>query len=162
MGLSNQILIEGDDSSSMRTGEEAGFTGSVDGGINELGNMFNYVGPCFLHYVLDHDANVKPNKSSAAWTALSKPFNPNSERKLLTQYYQAAFVALRFHDAVRRFRRADLLASFRYLTYDPRGSMPRSRVPQSNPGVLQRTASEYLCSRTRTVLISSPPPRVNK
>ena len=49
MGLIEQMLIEGNDSLLYKElAQKRGITDSVEGGINALGNMFNYNGPMLL------------------------------------------------------------------------------------------------------------------
>src|SRR5205085_1826578 len=46
MGMMDQLLVQGDDSLLYQElVKRRGFTGEVNGGINMLGNMFNYKGP---------------------------------------------------------------------------------------------------------------------
>ena len=56
MGLLEQMLIEGDDSLlHQELVQKRGLTDSVDGGINLLGNMFDYNGPMLLIAHLTYD-----------------------------------------------------------------------------------------------------------
>src|SRR5436190_8228783 len=61
MGLIDQILIEGDDSSLYQElVQKRGVTAGVEGGINYLGNMFNYKGPMLWMADLRYDPTTKP------------------------------------------------------------------------------------------------------
>ncbi|MDP8982147.1 MAG: insulinase family protein [Acidobacteriota bacterium] len=166
MGLLDQILIEGDDSLLYEElVKKRGFTGSVDGGINELGNMFNYNGPMLFTTSLIHDANVKPQQILAAVDSVieglqSKPV----DRKLLDRSLTKLRSSL--YDSITQFGGfgcADLLASFSLFDDDPsRINSLEAEFRKVTPELLQRTAREYLRSTNRTVLILEPAPGVKK
>lgn len=62
MGLIDQMLVQGQDSKLfLALVQEKGYTGSVSGGINYLGNMYNYSGPMVWMADLIYDANVSPD-----------------------------------------------------------------------------------------------------
>ena len=163
MGLLDQILIQGDDSLLYEElVKKRGFTGSVDGGINELGNMFNYDGPMLFTTSLIHDANVKPQQILAAVDGVieglqSKPV----DRKLLDRSVTKLRSSL--YDSMTQFGgfgRADLLASFSLFDDDPsRINTLEAEFRKVTPELLQRTAREYLRSTNRTVLILEPAAR---
>src|SRR6267378_3193651 len=167
MGLLDQILIEGDDSLLYEElVKKRGFTGSVDGGINELGNMFNYDGPMLFTTSLIHDANVKPQQILAVVDSVIEAVQSKSvERKLLDRSITKLRSSL--YDSMTQFGsfgRADLLASFSLFDDDPsRINSLEAEFRKVTPELLQRTAREYLRSTNRTVLILEPAPReVNK
>ena len=59
MGLLDQILVQGDNSLLVQKLEnEKGFSSDVNGGINYLGNMFNYKGPMLWMYDLTYDTET--------------------------------------------------------------------------------------------------------
>ena len=59
MGLLNQILVQGDDSLLVQElVKKRGYAASVDGGINELGNQYDYRGPMLLTASMVHDDGV--------------------------------------------------------------------------------------------------------
>src|SRR6202795_4451227 len=61
MGLLEQMLIEGDDSLlRQELVQKRGLTDSIEGGINMLGNMFNYKGPMLLAADVTYDPTTKP------------------------------------------------------------------------------------------------------
>jgi predicted Zn-dependent peptidase len=61
MGLIDQILIEGDDSlEHQELVQKQGLTAGVEGGINYLGNMFNYKGPMLFMADLKFDSGTSP------------------------------------------------------------------------------------------------------
>ena len=56
MGLLDQVLLQGDNSLlAQKLEKEKGYTSKVSGGINYLGNMFNYKGPMLWMYDLTYD-----------------------------------------------------------------------------------------------------------
>src|SRR5260370_19239757 len=79
MGLIDQILIEGDDSLEYQElVQKRGVTAGVSGGINYLGNMFNYKGPMLFMADLKFDPATKPAEivkefDGAIETLRSKP-----------------------------------------------------------------------------------------
>ncbi|MEQ9305473.1 MAG: pitrilysin family protein, partial [Marinoscillum sp.] len=59
MGLIDQLLLQGDDALfTQKFVKDKGYTGSINGGINMLGNMFNYNGPMLWMGSLVHDKEV--------------------------------------------------------------------------------------------------------
>src|SRR5690606_20383005 len=59
MGLLNQILIQGSNSLlQLKLVNEKGYTSNVSGGINYLGNMFNYNGPMQIMFDLTYDTET--------------------------------------------------------------------------------------------------------
>jgi zinc protease len=62
MGLIDQVMVQGQDSKLfLSLVQDKGYTGSVSGGINYLGNMYNYKGPMVWMADLIYDANVSPD-----------------------------------------------------------------------------------------------------
>src|SRR4051812_11927144 len=67
MGLLDQILLQGEDSLLYQElVKKRGFTAGVPGGINLLGNMFNYNGPMLWMGYLFHDSTKSPDEIMAA------------------------------------------------------------------------------------------------
>jgi predicted Zn-dependent peptidase len=61
MGLLDQLLLQGNDSKLYQAlVQKKGYTSTVSGGINYLGNMFNYKGPMLWMGDLIHDSTVPP------------------------------------------------------------------------------------------------------
>src|SRR5438874_77750 len=74
MGLIDQLLIEGDDSLAYQElVQKQGLTAAVQGGINYLGNMFNYKGPMLFMADLRYDAATKPGTIVKAWDTAVEP-----------------------------------------------------------------------------------------
>jgi zinc protease len=74
MGLIEQMLLEGDDSLFYKElVQKRGLTDSVEGGINMLGNMFNYYGPMLLAADVRYDPTTKPETVLSAMDAAIDP-----------------------------------------------------------------------------------------
>ncbi len=160
MGLLDQILLEGDDSKlRQKLVQEKGYTASVSGGINLLGNMFDYDGPMLWMASLIHDKKVSADEILKAWDDVidevtSKPIDQVTVDR--------ALVKLRsdFYDQVGGFfgfGRADLLCSFALFDNDPsRINTLEEQFKKISPELLQKTAREYLRKGNRTILIIEP------
>jgi hypothetical protein len=67
MGLIDEILLQGNDSLLYQElVKKRALTGNVSGGINLLGDMFNYSGPMLFTASLFHDGTTKPDDVIAA------------------------------------------------------------------------------------------------
>jgi len=160
MGLIDQILIEGDDS---RMYEELvqkrGMTGGIEGGINLLGNMYNYNGPMLWMLDLYHDNNVKDD---AIVTAIDSVIEPIRTKPVDQKTLERALVKMRsaFYDEVSQFNgfgRADLLASFALFDDNPqRINDIEAQFRKVTPALIQKTAEEYLRPTNRTILTIEP------
>ena len=74
MILLDQILIEGDDSLlHQELVQKRGYTGGVEGGINLLGNPFDYQGPMLFIANLTYDPSTKPDDILAAMDGVIEP-----------------------------------------------------------------------------------------
>ena len=160
MGLIDQILLQGDDSRIRQAiVKEKGLTGGVDGGINLLGNMFNYNGPMLWMGSLFHDSNVPADTIIAALDSvlIDLATNPVDQETL-----DRAIVKMRsnLYDAAGGFfgfGRADLLASFALFDNDPaRINTLEDEFRKVTPELIQQTAQEYLRATNRTVLTVEP------
>jgi zinc protease len=160
MGLIDQILLQGDDSRIRQAiVKDRGLTGSVDGGINLLGNMFNYNGPMLWMGSLFHDSNVPADSIIAALDSvmIDLATNPVDQEAL-----DRAIVKMRsnLYDAAGGFfgfGRADLLASFALFDNDPaRINSLEEEFRKVTPELILRTAQEYLRTTNRTVLTVEP------
>jgi len=160
MGLLDQILLEGDDSLfHQELVQKKGMTGDVSGGINLLGNMYDYNGPMLWTASLFHDSNVKDDDILAAVDSVIEPLRSNRiDQKTLDR----ALVKLRsdFYDQVGQFNgfgRADLLASFALFDDNPqRINGIEAQFRKITPALIQKTAQEYLRPSNRTVLVVEP------
>jgi len=164
MGLLNQLLLQGDDALlRQELVKRKGLTGNVSGGINLLGNMFNYNGPMLWLVSMFHDANVPADD-------LLKASDTVIERVRTTPIDEATIERLRtkmrsdLYDQMEQlfgFGRADLLASFALFDDDPsRINTLEAEFRKVTPAIMQRTAQEYLRPTNRTVLTIEPKPAV--
>jgi len=157
MGLLQQILLEGDDSRLHQAlVSETGLTGSVSGGINwPLGNMFNYNGPMLFSSWLIHDAETSPDSILAI---IDREVGALRDNGVEPDVLERAKVKLR-SDLVDTiggtfgFGLADLLASFALFDDDPaRVNALVDRFERVTPGLIRRTARDWLRPENRTVI----------
>jgi zinc protease len=158
MGLIDQLLVQGSDSKLyQKLVQEKGYTGNLSGGINYLGNMFNYNGPMIWMADLIHDSNVSSD------SVLQQVDEAIAELNGVTQEdIDRAIIKIRsnLYDNLGQafgFGRADLLASFALFDDDPaRINTLESEFRKVTPGVIKKTVTEYLRSTNRTILIVDP------
>ncbi len=160
MGLLDQILVQGDNSLLHKSlVKENGYTAGVGGGINYLGDMFNYNGPMLWMFNLTHDGEVSADSIIASVDQVMMDLQTNGvTQKMLDN----AMIKIRssIYDKAGGFfgmGKADLLCSFALFDDDP------SRINNLEEGFKQvtkedisRTISEYLRSTNRTVLALKP------
>ncbi|HWP81931.1 MAG TPA: pitrilysin family protein [Bacteroidota bacterium] len=160
MGLLDQILLQGDDSMLRRVlVNKKGLTGGVSGGINLLGNMFNYNGPMLWTISLFHDKNVSSDTIMAAadevieevrTKVLDKSVLERARVKLRSGLYETL-------GGLFGFGRADLLACFALFDDDPsRINKLEAAFDKVTPELLKATAAEYLRPTNRTILTVTP------
>ncbi|HUQ32789.1 MAG TPA: insulinase family protein, partial [Pyrinomonadaceae bacterium] len=160
MGLLDQILLQGEDSLLYQElVKKRGFTASVPGGINLLGNMFNYNGPMLWMGYLFHDNGKTPDEILSAVDSViegvqSKPVDRATLDRAITKLRSG------FYDTVTTlngFGRADLLSSFALFDDNPeRINTLEAEFRKVTPELIQRTAREYLRKTNRTVLTIEP------
>jgi len=163
MGLLEQMLIEGDDSLlHEELVQKRGLTDSVEGGINLLGNMFNYNGPMLLMANLTYDPTTKTETVIEAIDTVVEPLrNKPVDQKSLDR----ARVKLRssLYDTMGQFGGfglMDLLASFALFDDDPaRVNTLVSQFEKVTPEEVQKTAQEYLRPTNRTIVTLEPAPK---
>lgn len=160
MGLIDQLLLQGDDSM-LREAlvQERGYTSSVDGGINLLGNMFNYNGPMLWMGYLFHD-NTTPSDSirrvieSVIERLAATPVDAATLERAKVKFRSSFYSDLDFFFGVGR---ADLLASFALFDDDPaRINTIDKMIGQVTPELIRKTAREYLRPTNQTVLTINP------
>jgi zinc protease len=157
MGVIDQLLVQGQDSKLFqKLVQEKGYTGGVSGGINYLGNMYNYNGPMIWMADLIYDSKVSPDSIiSVVEEAIGELGNVTQEDvdlaviKLRSDLYSTL--------GGNGFGRADLLASFALFDDDPgRINTIESEFRKVTPDLVKKTAEEYLRSTNRTILIVDP------
>jgi predicted Zn-dependent peptidase len=162
MGLLSQILVEGDDSLLYQElVQKRGVTAGVQGGINYLGNMFNYKGPMLWMMDLRYDNSTNPEDIVKAVDGVVEPLRTKPVDKATLE---RSLVKLRssLYDSIGTFSGfglADLLASFALFDDDPaRVNSLVGQFEKVTPELIQKTAQEYLRPENRTILIREPKP----
>jgi zinc protease len=158
MGLIDQLLVQGQDSKLYQSlVQDKGYTGGVSGGINYLGNMFNYNGPMIWMADVVYDANI------SADSIITQVDNAIASLDSVTQEeLDLAIVKIRssLYDNIGGFfgvGRADLLACFALFDDDPsRINTIESEFKKVTPDLIRKTAKEYLRNTNRTILIVDP------
>jgi len=139
--------------------QEKGFAGSVSGGINLLGNMFNYDGPMLWMAYLIHDASVSPDEIIGQVDELTGRLqdtlpDPADMRRALTKIRASLYDLA---GSSTRFGLVDLLASFALFDDDPdRINRIEAEFREVTPEMVQQVAREYLRATNRTVLVLDP------
>ncbi|WP_239490335.1 pitrilysin family protein [Luteitalea sp. TBR-22] len=160
MGLLDQILLQGEDSLlHQELVKKKGYAGSIDGGINLLGNMFNYAGPMLWLGSLIHEPTHKADEileslDAAIARLQDKPLDQATVDRALVKLRSSLYDSL---TELNGFGAADLLASFALFDDDPaRINGLEAEFRKVTPALLQKTAREYLRRTNRTVLLVEP------
>ncbi|HEX6533553.1 MAG TPA: pitrilysin family protein [Gemmatimonadaceae bacterium] len=160
MGLIDQILLQGKDSRLHQAlVQRTGLTGDVSGGINLLGNMYDYGGPMLWTASLIHDPDKSADSILKVIDATIEPLRTTTvDQATLDRALVKARSALYDDmDELVGFGRADLLASFALFDGDPsRINDIEAQYRKVTPELVRRTAEEYLRPGNRTVLIIQP------
>jgi zinc protease len=159
MGLINQILVQGNDSKLyQKLVQEKGYTGNVSGGINYLGNMFDYNGPMLWMADLIYDSTVKADSIVAVFDE-----SINEIKKGVSQEdLNLALVKMRssLYDQIEEFNgfgKLNLLASFALFDDNPaKINTLEDEFRKVTPELIRKTADEYLRPTNRTILIIDP------
>lgn len=162
MGLIDQILIEGDDSLEYQElVQKQGLTAGVEGGINYLGNMFNYKGPMLFMADLRFDPATSPDSIVKAWdgsieSLRTKPVDKETLDRARVKFRSGLY------DSIGRlggFGLADMLASFALFDDNPaRINSLVAEFDKVTPALIQKTAQEYLRPENRTILVLETKP----
>lgn len=162
MGLLDQMLVQGNDSLLYQElVQKRGLTAQVNGGINYLGNMFDYDGPMLWMADLTYDPTTTPD---AILQAVDTVMEPLRSKPVDAEMLNRARVKLRsnLYDTMNQFSGfglADLLASFALFDDDPaRVTTLEAQFAKVTPELIQKTAQEYLRPTNRTVLVDQPKP----
>lgn len=167
MGLIDQILVQGSDSKLYEAlVQKKGYTGELSGGINYLGNMFNYNGPMVWMTDLIHDSNVNPDSIMAEVDGVieklrNEPIDQETYNRALVKMRSALYSEI---TGFYGFGTADLLASFALFDDDPsRINKLEDEFKKVTPKLIQETAKEYLRNTNRTVLaLETQPVTISK
>lgn len=160
MGVIDQILLQGKDSRLYQAlVQREGLTGDVSGGINLLGNMYDYEGPMLWMASLIHD---KDKSADSILAVIDSAIAPLSAAPVDQATLDRAIVKMRsdLYDTLGGmfgFGRADLLASYALFDGNPaRINDIEGELRKVTPELIQKTAREYLRQTNRTVLLIEP------
>jgi len=160
MAAIDSMLIEGDDSLlHQELVQKRGMTGSVNGGINLLGNAYDYNGPMLFITNFVYDLSTNPDAILGAIDGVVEPLRMKPvDQKTLDR----ALVKLRsdLYDTIGSqggFGLVDLLASFALFDDNPaRVNSLVAEFGKVTPALVQKTAEEYLRPGNRTVIVLNP------
>lgn len=159
MGLLDQILIQGDNALlQQKLVDELGYTSNVGGGINYLGNMFNYNGPMQIMYNFTYDNETSEAQVLEAIDSVMDQLAQGVTQEMLDK----ALVKMRsslYDELGGQFGlgRADLLCSFALFDDDPaRINSLEDEFKKVTPEVVNKTITEYFRKTNRTVLTVNP------
>jgi predicted Zn-dependent peptidase len=153
----DQLLVQGRDAAlHQKLVQEKGLTGEVAGGLNLLGNPWNYAGPMLEMAYLFHDKEHAPDEILAAIDDAVGPFleAPVSAEALARAKVKARSALYGEMESYYGFGLADLLASSALFYGDPgRVTRIEEELEAVTPELVRRTAQEYLRKTNRTVLV---------
>ena len=159
-GLLDQILLQGEDSALwQRLVQQRGYSSSVSGGINLLGNQFTYDGPMLWMFYLVHDAGVQPAAIVADVDAEIARLQaaPPSDSELARALTKIRADLYDLAGSSTRFGLLDLLACFALFDDDPgRINRIESEFRAVTPEAVSDVARRYLTPRTRTIQVVEP------
>ncbi|MEX0290556.1 MAG: M16 family metallopeptidase, partial [Flavobacteriaceae bacterium] len=155
MGLLDQILVQGDNSLlSQKLVKDKGYTSNVNGGINYLGNMFNYKGPMLWMYNLTYDKETSKADILGSVDEVMTELKESVNQEMIDR----AIVKIRsqLYDNIGGtfgLGRADLLCSFALFDDNPaRINTLEDEFKKITPEVVKATIDDYLRKTNRTIL----------
>jgi zinc protease len=158
MGLIDQMMVQGQDSRLYQAlVQQKGYTSSVSGGINYLGNMFDYNGPMLWMSNLTYDATVSADSIINQYDQAIADLKNVKQEDL-----QLAIVKMRsgLYDAMGGtfgIGKVNLLACFALFDDDPaRINTLETEFKKITPALIRETAEKYLSPSNRTILIVEP------
>ncbi|GHN00574.1 peptidase M16 [Cytophagales bacterium WSM2-2] len=159
MGLIDQMLVQGQDSKLFQSLVQGkGYASSVNGGINYLGNMYNYSGPMVWMADLIYDNTVSPDSILMQVDKAVAELQAGVTQEDLN--LAVVKIRSRLYDDLGGFfgiGRADMLACFALFDDDPsRINTLEDEFKKITPELIQKTAQEYLRPTNRTILIVDP------
>ena len=159
MGLLDQILIQGDNALlQKKLVDELGYTSDVRGGINYLGNMFNYNGPMQIMFNFTYDNETSKAQVMTAVDEVIAEVEKGITQKMIDDAIIKGRSAL--YDVIGGtfgLGRADLLCSFALFDDNPsRINEIEDEFAKVTPEIMNKTVSEYLRKTNRTTLTVNP------
>jgi predicted Zn-dependent peptidase len=158
--LLDQLLVQGEDSLlRQELVKKRGYTASVEGGMNLLGNQFNFNGPMNWIAYLFHDASVTNAQileaiDSVVESLRTKPVDASTLELARTKLRSDFYDNLGDSNGLGK---ADLLASFALFDDNPaRINDVEKEIAKVTPQLLQQTAAEYLRPTNRTIVTRVP------
>jgi len=152
----HEVLLDGHDSALFqKLVQDSKLTGELSGGVNLLGNQFDYAGPMLWIVNAVHDKDKTVDQMVAA---IDEVIEPLRAQPINASTLSRARVKMRaqLYDMVEGFfgfGRADLLASFALFDNDPeRINRLEGELMKVTPELIQKTAQEYLRPTNRTIL----------
>ena len=144
MGVLEQILIEGRDSVLYQAlVQKNGLTGGVNGGINELGNMFNIKGPVLFTVSLFHDKDKSADQilkvvDEEIEKLRTTPIDKDTLARAMVKTRSGLYDDI---DGLFGFGKADLLCAYALFDDDP-GKINRieGEFRKVTPELIQKTA----------------------
>jgi zinc protease len=157
MGVLEEILVEGKDSLLYQAlVQKNGLTGAVNGGINELGNMFDIKGPVLFTVSLFHD---KDKSADQIMKVVDEEIEKVRSAPVDKETLARAMVKTRSNlydqiDGFFGFGKADLLCSYALFDDEPEKiNRIEGEFRKVTPELILKTAKEYLRPTNRTVLL---------
>ncbi len=160
MGLIDQLLLQGEDSRlAARLVRKRGYTDRVSGGINVLGNMFNYSGPMLWTLSTIHDGDPTSRDVLAEIDSIIEEFSnepvSNSELEVARTKIRSTL-----YDTIgtsTRWGLVDLLAVFALFDDDPESiNKIDTKFAEVSAETVLETARTVLRPENRTVLTLVP------
>lgn len=159
-GMIDEILLQGEASRLHQDlVQKRGYTDGISGGINLLGNMFNYSGPMLWSASLVHDpatseaqimAAIDENIERIRSDLVTHEELDRARRTIRSQLYDMV-------GSSSRLGLVDLLACFALFDDDPaRINTIEAEFAKVTPELVLRTAKQYLAPENRTVLMLQP------
>jgi predicted Zn-dependent peptidase len=160
MGIINELLLQGDDSLlHEELVKKRALTDDVSGGVNLLGNMYNYYGPMLWASALFYDNNVSADTIVSAMDTVieplrTKPIDQKTLDRTLLKLRSSYYNSVGGNNGIGL---ADLLCSFALFDDNPaRVNTLEAEFRKVTPALIQKTAQEYLRPGNRTVLVIQP------
>ena len=152
MGVVDELLLQGDASLlRQRLVRDRGMSSSIDGGVNLLGNLYNYNGPMlFTAYLIHTPDAVLGAIDSAVDEFKAKPPTQEDMDRAITTLRSGLYDVV---GSSTRFGLVDLLASFALFDDDPaRINRLEAELRSVKPEEVQAAAQRYLRRENRTIL----------